>query len=42
MAGRIQPELADALDHAWLTKQEIEGKLPAESWATVKDLLSDF
>jgi large subunit ribosomal protein L46 len=42
MAGQVQPDNTDVLDFAWLTKQEIEGKLSPDSWNAVKDILSDF
>lgn len=42
MAGQLRPDGKEVVDFAWLTKQEIEGKLPSDVWTGVKDMLSDF
>jgi large subunit ribosomal protein L46 len=42
MAGQARPAGKDAVDFAWLTKQEIEGRVDPHYWAGVKDMLSDF
>jgi large subunit ribosomal protein L46 len=42
MAGQVHPDGTNVLDFAWLTKQEIEGKLAPNDWTVVKDMLSDF
>jgi hypothetical protein len=42
MDNRIQAWLANALDHAWITKQDIEDRFTAELWTTVNNLPSNF
>lgn len=42
MAGQVQTEGKNIKDFAWLTKQEIEGRVSSHYWLGVKDVLSDF
>ncbi len=41
MAGQVRPGEGIS-DFAWLTKQEIEGKVEQNYWDGVKDILSDY
>ncbi|KAF9070397.1 39S mitochondrial ribosomal protein L46-domain-containing protein [Rhodocollybia butyracea] len=41
LAGQVQPNLETVKDFAWLTKQEIESRVPQHYWFGVKDILSD-
>jgi len=42
MAGQVTPEREGVKDFAWLTKEEIEGRLDKHYWDSVKDILSDY
>ncbi|KAK0228217.1 39S mitochondrial ribosomal protein L46-domain-containing protein [Armillaria fumosa] len=41
MAGQVRPG-EGVCDFAWLTKQEIEGKVEKNYWDGIKDILSDY
>lgn len=44
LAGQVNtdPAVSQTREFAWLTKQEIEGRLDRDYWLGVKDMLSDF
>ncbi|KAJ7582526.1 39S mitochondrial ribosomal protein L46-domain-containing protein [Mycena floridula] len=42
MAGQARLQSESIKDFAWLTKQEIEGRVDKDYWEGVKDILSDF
>ncbi|KZP29847.1 hypothetical protein FIBSPDRAFT_884515 [Athelia psychrophila] len=44
LAGQVstEPAVSQVRDFAWLTKQELEGRLDSDYWHGVKDMLSDF
>ncbi|KAJ3762954.1 39S mitochondrial ribosomal protein L46-domain-containing protein [Lentinula raphanica] len=41
LAGQARPNPETVKDFAWLTKQEIEGRVPDHYWDGVKDMLSE-
>ncbi|KAF7974073.1 hypothetical protein HWV62_23975 [Athelia sp. TMB] len=44
LAGQVNtdPSVSQTREFAWLTKQELEGRLDKDYWNGVKDMLSDF
>jgi len=41
-AGQVELNPSEYADFLWLSKQEIESKVPSEYWESIRDMLSDI